>query len=206
MLTLIAEEFLKSQSTDHMNWSVISSGPYIEGLSEFYNPELIDGVQVWKLPLGDGAMPFIHLEDLGQYALWIFTHPEESRGWNLEIATIHASGSDIAAAYTAFTGKPARYEPTEMNEALEKTYAGLPKGADTLIGVGHVPGDPTLLTWRENFTAWWEIYRASGENKGIIQRDYELLDRIFPGRVKSVEEWMRKVNYTGEYQKWLRGI
>lgn len=188
-----------------MNWSILCSGPYLESLSESSNPQLIDGIYTFKFPLADdGAMPFIHLDDLALYALWIFTHPEESRGLNLEIATVHATGHDVAAAFTAATGHPARYEASDLQEFLTENFSHLPQGADTVIGGDFAPGDKSLMTFRQNFTAWWEIYRASGGNKGIIQRDYEALDRILPGRVRSVEEWMKKVEYTGEYKRMLK--
>jgi len=53
-------------------------------------------------------------------------------------------------------------------------------------------------TYRQNFTAWWEIYRATGDNKGVVERDYAVLDEVLPGRVRGLEEWMRGVGYTGE--------
>jgi hypothetical protein len=176
----------------------------MEMLNASLNPQLINGVYTFTLPLANGAMPLIHLDDLGLYALWIFTHPEDARGLNLEIATAHVTGEDMAAAFTAATGRPAAYQPDDIQTFLEKGFASMPQGPDTLIGVNHAPGDKTLLTWRQNFTAWWEIYRASGGNKGIIQRDYDLLDRILPSRVRSLEEWMKKVGYTGEYKRLLK--
>ena len=163
---------------------------------------------VYRLPLGDaGAMPLIVLHDLGQYARWIFDHPLEAKGLNLEIATCHATGADIASAFTATTGKAARYEAAELAEYLEKFFAYLPKGQHTLIGEAFAGSqDNTLISWGQNFHAWWEIYRSSGGNKGIVQRDYAFLDRILPNRVKSVEEWMRKVGYTGERRTVLKDV
>lgn len=189
-----------------MNWSILCSGPYIEALSESYTPELVEGIFTFKLPLAEGAMPYIHLDDLGLYALWIFTNPEQSRGLNLEIGTVHASGNDIAAAFTATTGQPARYEAVELQGFLTKQFGSMPRGADTIIGEDFAPGDKSLMTYRQNFTAWWEIYRACGGNTGIIKRDYEPLDRILPGRVRSVEEWMRKVKYTGDKKPLLKQL
>ena len=83
----------------------------------------------------------------------------------------------------------------------------LPTGQDTKIAGGYVPAgedDETLMSYGQNFTAWWTIYQASGGNKGIITRDSEMLDRIFPGRVRSAEEWMRKTGYTGELKPLLK--
>lgn len=49
------------------------------------------------------------------------------------------------------------------------------------------------MTIKQNFTGWWNIWRASGYNKGVIQRDYDLLDRIFPGRIRTAEQFFRRI-------------
>jgi hypothetical protein len=59
------------------------------------------------------------------------------------------------------------------------------------------------MTVRENFSAWWRIYQRFGGNKGVIQRHYEFLDRILPGRVKSIPEWMEKTGYTADHRPLL---
>jgi len=61
------------------------------------------------------------------------------------------------------------------------------------------------MTFKENFGAWWRLYQRSGGNEGLIRRDYEMLDKVLPGRVKSLGEWMRKTGYTGEKKTVLRG-
>lgn len=49
------------------------------------------------------------------------------------------------------------------------------------------------MTYRENFTAWWKFWGGGlGANRNMA-----LMDEIYPGRIKTVEEWMRKVNYRG---------
>lgn len=188
-----------------MMWSILSSGPYIESLNEHYRPKVDSaGVYVFQLPLAQGAMPFIHLEDLGTYARWILDNPSQSSGMELEIATVHASGEDIAAAFTATTGKRARYDAADLTNFMHEFWSMLPKGQDTKIASNYAGEDETLLSYGQNFTAWWNIYQASGGNKGIITRDYELLDRILPGRVKSVEEWMKKTSYAGKSKPLLK--
>jgi hypothetical protein len=105
---------------------------------------------------------------------------------------------DVAAAFTAVTGKSAKFQaiPVEMWHA--GAWKGLPKGKNTKIGFNIVKEDSHLqLTFEQNFTNWWNQCRASGGNKGLITRDYELLDRILQGRVRSVEEWMKKTGYDG---------
>jgi hypothetical protein len=38
----------------------------------------------------------------------------------------------------------------------------------------------------------------------LLKKDYALLDKILPDRVKSLEEWMRKAEYTGESKSVLK--
>jgi hypothetical protein len=158
-----------------------------------------DGTTLFKLPLDDGAIPFIYLQDLAAYVHWAATHIEESNGLDFGVATAHTSGEEIALAFTATTNKPARYESMPIEEWHAQVWKKLPKGADTKIGFLSVKDDAALLqTYGENFANWWNLYKASAGNKGLIRRDYQFLDRILPNRVKSVEEWMKKENFTGE--------
>lgn len=102
-------EYLRSQPTSQMTWSVLSSCPYIEMLSENWRPKKDEtGTYVFAVPLGDGAVPVIHIEGLRHYARWIFDNPEESKGFNLEVATTHVGLDDLVQAFRKLTGKPAR--------------------------------------------------------------------------------------------------
>ncbi|KAK9489948.1 hypothetical protein V1508DRAFT_361072 [Lipomyces doorenjongii] len=198
-------DFLASQSASPMNWSVLCSGPYMETLSEMFKPRKDEsGSYVFEYPLADGAIPLICLKDLAAYALWMFDNPEKCRALNLAVATQHASGEDIAKAFTSVTGKPARYEDVDLEEYLTKSWKDLPNGAETKIGVNFAPNDPTLMTYRENFRGWWNLFRASAGNKGLLTRDYQQLDEILPTRIKTVAEWMKKSSYTGEPQSILK--
>ncbi|KIW88132.1 uncharacterized protein Z519_11243 [Cladophialophora bantiana CBS 173.52] len=199
-------EWMRSQPTSPMAWSVINSGPYIEMLWELLLPERgSDDVYRFKLPLGQGAIPFVHLGDFGRYVAWIYANQDESNGMILDIAVAHVSGPDLAKAFTAATGKKAEYIYEPANENVEKHFKHLPKGVDTKVGITSVKDENALLlTFGENFTNWWNLYQNSAHNKGIIQRDYVLLDRILPDRVKSAEEWMRKVGYDGTRRKVIK--
>lgn len=44
------------------------------------------------------------------------------------------------------------------------------------------------------------LWKHSGRNHGVIQRDYALLDEIHPNRIKSVEEWLRREEQKGREQ------
>lgn len=196
-------DWMRAQPQKPMTWSVLTTGPYAEMLNETQRPkEDENGVYVFRAPLGDGAVPYIHLDDLGLYVKWIFDNSSESVGLELKIATAHVSYAELAAAFTAVTGKPARYE----NVSLEKQFANqssfLP--ADHKLGSEYEgQDDDTLMTVRENFSAWWRLYQRSAGNKGVIRRDYEMLDRILPTRVKSIQEWMEKTGYNAEHKPLL---
>jgi hypothetical protein len=185
-----------------MIWSVLATGPYAERLWDPMNVPVkeADGLYTFKLPLGEtGAMPLVALEEVGVYALWMLEHPSRSAGLNLGVAIAHVSGTDLAVAFEAVTGKKARYEDVPLQAMLD----GMPAGK---IGSQVTPGydDPTLRTAAEHFGPWYQIFRESGGNKGLWSRDYKLLDEIMPGRTRTVEQWMRKENYDGNPRGWLK--
>ncbi|EXJ84815.1 hypothetical protein A1O3_05488 [Capronia epimyces CBS 606.96] len=200
------EEWIHAQQDSSMAWTIIRSGPYMELLSALMAPaQGTDGTALFALPLGDGAIPFIHLGDFGKYVHWSLSHPDQSNHRDFGIATAHVSGNEIEAAFSAYTGKPAKYVDLDINHWNVEAWKHLPKGKDTKIGYQNVKDDNALLmTYGENFTNWWNLYKASKDNKGLIQRDYDFLDQIVPDRVKSLAEWMEKVKYTGEKGSLLR--
>lgn len=113
---------------------------------------------------------------------------------NLEIATAHVGYQELAETFTQVTGKSAIYTPL-----TEEQYFGDMGGGAWKVGHGATDKeDPTLLTFRQNFGGFWQLFRNSGNNKGVIRRNYAFLDEILPSRVKSVGEWMKKVGYTGD--------
>ncbi|ORX99408.1 hypothetical protein BCR34DRAFT_435259, partial [Clohesyomyces aquaticus] len=182
-----------------MKWSVITTGPYIEMLHELFRPRKEeDGTRVFGFPLKDGAIPFVHLDDVANGVKWLFDHPEEAAGKDLKMTVEHASGKIIAEAFEKVTGQKARYEDISKEDWYQRSGIG---PLDWKMGEGYEgnrPEDPTLLSVEQNFGNWWNLYQRSAGNKGLIKTDYEELDRILPHRVKSVEAWMTKVGYTGE--------
>jgi hypothetical protein len=191
------------QRHTHTKVSILTSGPYIEMLSEYLRPlKGPDGVYTFAYPLGDGALPLIHLADLGAYARWQFDNPERASGFDLEIATAHIGLAELAETFTKVTGKPARYRALTLEEFFESGRQG---NGDQKVG-GEGSADPDLITWKQNFSGFWSMWSNSGGNQGMIRRDYKLLDEILPGRVKGLEEWMRKVEYTGEPKPVLKSI
>lgn len=188
-------DWISAQGTEGaMKWSVLTSCMYLDMFSELLAPfpEVVDGekVYVFKAPVGSGTPPMIYLEDLGRYAKWLFDHPERANGMNLKIATEQVGWENVASSFTQATGKKARFENITLDE-----YFNLPLFPDPEKKVGHSADhdDPTLQTYRQNFSGFWNTWKAS-----ILTRDYDLLDEILPSRVKSVGEWMKLTGYTGE--------
>lgn len=49
------------------------------------------------------------------------------------------------------------------------------------------------MTLRENFTGFWNMWKhTQTNNRGLIKRNFALLDEIHPNRIKNVEEWFRR--------------
>jgi len=196
---------MAAQPTSPMAWTVIDSGAYTEIMSESFAPKPIEGNGFgFYLPLGSGAIPMISLEDLARYVHWTYQTPGRSNGLRLSIATAHITGQDMADSFTAVTGQSARYVDIPIKLWLEKGFGDLPKGVDTKVGYRTAPDSVLVQTYGENFTNWFNVYRASAGNTGLLKKDYALLDEILPDRIKSLEEWMRKVGYTGEYKSVLK--
>jgi len=158
------------------------------------------GTYVFEIPLADGAIPMIALDDLGEYARWVFEHPSlASHLDELAIATQHVHGEDIARAFENFTGKKSFYRPVPLDAWMD---AVVKEGASSAYQVD--PSEPGTMTWSTSFTGWWNLWRHSGGDNPVIARDYSLLDEILPNRIRSIEEWMRRVGYTGELKMILK--
>ncbi len=128
---------------------------------------------VFTVPLGDGAIPMIHLDDLGEYARWIFDHPDQSAGKDLEIATQHVHFNEVAEAFTKVTGNKAIYRDVP----LQAWFDGfVNEGASSAYQVD--ASEAGVLTFSESFTGWWNCWRHSGGENPVISRDYNLLDKV----------------------------
>ncbi|KAI0154142.1 NmrA family protein [Xylariaceae sp. FL1272] len=203
-----AGAFILSQNADptvssRMRSALFTTGPYIEmTLSALtpLSPTLEDGVATWRVPLASGAVPFTALADCGVYVKHLFDHPDESSGVELASAISHVTMSEYVEAFQKVTGKPAKWIDVPLNDDhLTRMFGPL---ADTPAGYNAASGSMSV---RENFTAFYEIFRASGGNKGVLRRDYGVLDKVHPGRIRSVEEWLRREDQEGR-EKGLGGL
>lgn len=148
-----------------------------------------------------GQIPLIALEDVGFYCLWVLDHPEDSAGLDLEIATDEVSFADIARIFTEVTGRKASHQHVPLEKYLTvaepypNAYANWAAGRDA-------PRDESVMTWRQNFSAWWRYW-----GEGVCgPRNMQLLDSIHPNRIKSLADWMTKVGYDGTQRPILKGL
>ncbi|TGJ81429.1 hypothetical protein E0Z10_g7347 [Xylaria hypoxylon] len=201
-------EWILAQNKDtivreRMRSAVFTTGPYIEmtiGKNTPFPPTVEDGVAVWRAPLADGAIPLTALDDVGVFVKYLFDNADgEADGLDLKVAVDHVTFDAYVRAFSKVTGKPARWIDDDIDEHITTTWG---PGADKPAGYNADPNDPATMTIRRNFTAWFNLYRHSGGNKGLIQRDYAQLDRIYPQRIKSAEEWLQRENEKGLRLGW----
>ncbi|KAK4446677.1 hypothetical protein QBC34DRAFT_383029 [Podospora aff. communis PSN243] len=199
-----------------MKVAALTTGPYVDMAIEAgtpVSPRIEKGedgeeeVVTWRLPLGEeGAVAHTALEDVGVYAGWLFERWEEvDDGVELKVGMGHVHYRDVARAFEEVTGRKARFVDVDF-----ETYFGSEGG---FAGIGDAPtgymvekGSPGAMSVRTNFTGWWHAWRASGGNKGLVKRDYALLDEIHPGRIRTVEEFFRreaeKARFEGKGTLW----
>lgn len=187
----------KQFSTDpnKFKWTSFNNGPYMEMLFEpHFLPQIHDdGTRVFAAPLGKGHVPVIALSDLGFVARYIFDHPAETAGKNIEFASDFLAWSDLAAAFTKVTGIPAVYQPV----TYEQWLAAQPRRAGP-VAVEDVSGSG--MSFAENFRAWWKLY----END-ICKRDLDFCRRIHP-KLQDIETWIRVNKYEGKAKPQLKTI
>lgn len=189
----IGEWILQQTKTNgnRMGATLFTTGPYIEmaiSSATIMSPFIEDDVVVWEVPLGDGAVAHVALDDCAYYVRWLFDHQEESNGMDLEVAIDHITYHDIATAFTKVTGKPAKCIDLSMEEYWEHgPVAMVPR--DMPAGYNATADDPATMSFRDNFSGFWNMWRMSGGNRGVVKRNYALLDRIHPDRIRSAEQW-----------------
>ncbi|KAK4550363.1 hypothetical protein LTR36_003330 [Oleoguttula mirabilis] len=190
------------RDTSYMSAGLFTSAPYLDmtlGLHTVMTPVTAeDGAIEWRVPLGDGAVVHIVLEDCGKFVRWQFDHAFDAdgklgraNGMNLAAATEHVSYDKLAEAFTKVTGKPARF----VDVSEEEYFVQFGKLNQLKFGhdyTGMQDGDESILTWQQNFTGFWRMWQQSGGENPLIKRDYAFLDEIVPDRIKSVEEWFTK--------------
>lgn len=182
-----------------MGAALFTTGPYIEmtiSKATLMTPSIENGVATWRAPLADGAVMHVSLDDCEYYVRWLFDNRERSNGMDLEVGIDHMTYDELAAAFSKVTGHPAKF----INMTMEQ-YWNIPQMAALApapSGFNADLNDPAAMTIKQNFTGFWNIWQHSGGNKGIIQRDYKLLDEIHPNRVRSAEDFFEREDKKGQ--------
>lgn len=175
-----------------MGAALFTTGPYISmavGARTPMSPTVENGVVTWRVPLSQGAVAHVNLDDCEYYVRWSFDHQDRANGMDLEVAIDMIAYDDMAQAFEQVTGHPGRYIDTDLADY----WATGPLGRGTAsAGYNSDPGEPATMTMRENVTGLWNMWKHSAHNEGVIQRNFTLLDEIRPGRVKSAAEWFRR--------------
>ncbi|KAM3563978.1 hypothetical protein MY1884_000987 [Beauveria asiatica] len=185
-----------------MGAALFTTGPYISmavGARTPMSPTVEDGVVTWRVPLGQGAVAHVNLDDCEHYVRWLLDHQERANGMDLQVAIDMVAYDELARAFTQVTGRPARYVDTSL---ADYWAGGGPLGRGTAAaGYNAEPDDPATMTIRDNFTGFWNMWKRSGGGGGggggergerVIQRDFALLDEIHPARIRSAREWFQK--------------
>jgi hypothetical protein len=193
----ILQQNKDTQNSQKMGAAVFTTGPYISmaiGLGTPMTPAVEDGVVTWRVPLGKGAVAHVDLDDCGYYVRWLFDNQEEANGANLEVAIDLIAYDDLARAFEKVTGHPARF----IDVDLDTYWTSGPMGTGNISSAYNSDiSDPAAMTLRQNFTGFWNIWKYSGNNQGLIQRDFQKLDSIHPNRIKSAEEWFLREEERG---------
>ena len=111
------------------------------------------------------------------------------------------SANKSASMVLTFFSVMAAYKATPLQDFRTKAepYSNAP--ANFSAGP-HAARDESTMTWKENFGAWWTYWSESMPEN----RDWALLDRIHPNRIKSLKEWMETVGYDGMPSNLLKGV
>ena len=130
----------------------------------------------------------IALEDLGFFARYMFDHRAEMSGRELEVASDYVGWERLVETFRKVTGKKAEWVPLSVEQ-----WMALFKHTDAPVHADE-HGKPGAMTFKQSFSRWWEIYAED-----LAWRDMDMLRGIHPGLL-SVERWMRKHKYEGEWQ------
>ncbi|MFE1603280.1 NmrA family NAD(P)-binding protein [Methylobacterium sp. ID0610] len=183
-------EWILSQNAangERMAAALFTTGPYMEMAFSSrtpMTPTIEDGVVTWRVPLGGGAVVHVALEDCAHYVRWLFDHPDRANGMDLAVAIEPVKYDALAAAFTRVTGHPARYVDVDIDVYFERSFSHV---ADAPAGYNADPNDKSTMSFRDNFTGFWNQWKHN-----VIQRDYALLDEIHPNRIRSVEQWLQR--------------
>ncbi|KZP00638.1 NAD(P)-binding protein [Calocera viscosa TUFC12733] len=198
-------EWLLAQKLKDVTVSVFTTCAYADMLwdGQFSPVQIEDGSFIFFSSIGDGVLPVIALEDIGTYVRWFFANKERASNLDLVAVTDILPYPDIVSAFEKVTGKKGIWKDLPFDE-----FAKIRGMTDEIpAAFAHVSGeyhDPGGMSMKANFEGWWNAWRDSLVTWEKI--DVKLLDEINPGRIRSLEEWMRRVGFNGEKKSILKDV
>ena len=147
-----------------------------------------DGTAVFATPVGNGHVPMIALSDLGFFARYTFDNRERTSRQELKIASDIVGWDYLARTFEKVTGRKAEV----VYQTLDDWFGNF-EGADD--PVANERQDDGSTTWRQNFSAWWALWRDD-----VISRDMAWVRKVHPEAL-TLERWMRKNDYTGDLRR-----
>jgi uncharacterized protein YbjT (DUF2867 family) len=131
-----------------------------------HGPQEVEGTLVVQLGLKpDTLVQFIAVEDIGWFAAEAFDKPAEYLGRQVEIAGDELTAAEVAGAFAARTGKPARFEEVPL---------------DAVAGNPYIPNAPEIALMFE----WFQDHG--------YQADITALRAVHPG-LKSFEAFLKGI-------------
>ncbi|ESK85344.1 hypothetical protein Moror_5971 [Moniliophthora roreri MCA 2997] len=188
----IFNDFLRYQPSvpegDGLTWSIVTTGPYIEGLrTPFLGPlkeRDENGAVVFAIPVGNGHVPIISLRDIGWWVRYTFDHRAEQSGKELKIATEMLNWDTLAETFTRVTGIPSVHKRLEVDE-----YLDLLKGLEAIPVAEEEKGRGPSV--RDTFSGMYWTWRDN-----LLTRDMDWLRKVYPEGY-TLESWIRETGYDG---------
>jgi uncharacterized protein YbjT (DUF2867 family) len=136
--------------------TMVRPAAFMEGFASVMAPSLEHGEIVLRLPLAeDVAVKMISVRDIGRIAAAILLDTADVPGGAIELVADEPTGPQIAAAFGARAGLPARYEalplsvlPNELDRAMFRQFAEAAEHPSDLAVVRAIePATLDLAEW-----------------------------------------------------------
>ncbi|MGA5418270.1 NmrA/HSCARG family protein [Streptomyces pseudogriseolus] len=149
------EEHLRKSG---LRCAMVRPAPFMEAMA----PSLEHGEIVLRLPMPeDAALKMIAIRDIGRVAAALLLDTAEAPGGAVELVGDELTGTQIAAAFGAHAGLPARYEalplsvlPSDLDKAMFRQFAEAAEYPSDLAVVRSIePATLDLVEWIRS-TGW----------------------------------------------------
>jgi hypothetical protein len=186
--------WLTHQPLERLPWTIITGGVYAETLNSLLRPRpRDDGSFVFNAPVDQNSViPLIPLDNYGQRVKWALEHPQESSGQYLSASPFQMTFSEIATALQNVIYKKVDFEPVSIDDWMIGITPFIGDPSTRMLPRGASVDDPTAFTFRKSFGAWWNIWK---DNRTDLTLDSSWADQGYLFRPKTLEDWMRAVQY-----------